>query len=140
MGRAGRRLDEKLQVDTAEGVRDGTVQEAAIHIRNGRHVLPVKRRNPRGNLEGHRSRPVRRRGATLFVEPMSTVELNNELVETRVRREEGDREDPPRTHRGGRASRREEIGRLDSRSWANSILRDGHGRPLERPRCGPSEP
>ena len=71
------RLDEKLQTILQREASAGTIQEPAIHIRNNRHVLPV-RRDARGRLEGivHDQSGS---GATLFVEPLSTVGLNNEL-------------------------------------------------------------
>ena len=73
------RIDEKLQAILQKELRDDTVQEAAVHIRNGRLVLPVKRAH-RSHLKGivHDQSST---GATLFVEPMSTVPLNNELAE-----------------------------------------------------------
>lgn len=77
--RARARLDEKLQTILQNETAAGTIQEPAIHIRNGRHVLPV-RRDARGRLDGivHDQSGS---GATLFVEPLSTVGLNNELAQ-----------------------------------------------------------
>jgi DNA mismatch repair protein MutS2 len=77
IGRTRGRLDEKLQTILQQEASAGTIQEPAIHIRNGRHVLPV-RKDARGRLEGivHDQSGS---GATLFVEPLSTVGLNNEL-------------------------------------------------------------
>jgi DNA mismatch repair protein MutS2 len=80
--RTREKLDEKLQsILTAELTKD-TIQEAAVHIRNGRHVLPVKRTSS-GHFKGivHDQSGS---GATLFVEPLATVELNNELAELRA--------------------------------------------------------
>jgi len=73
------RIDEKLQAILQKELRDDTVQEAAVHIRNGRLVLPVKRAS-RSHMKGivHDQSST---GATLFIEPMSTVPLNNELAE-----------------------------------------------------------
>jgi DNA mismatch repair protein MutS2 len=78
IGRTRTRLEEKLQGIVSRELRDGTIQEPAVHIRNGRHVLPVKRA-ARSRLKGiiHDQSAS---GATLFVEPMSTVTLNNELA------------------------------------------------------------
>jgi DNA mismatch repair protein MutS2 len=76
------RLDEKLQSILAGELTRDTIQEAAVHIRNGRHVLPVKR-----SSSGHFKGIVHDQsgsGATLFVEPLATVELNNELAELRA--------------------------------------------------------
>jgi len=76
------RLDEKLQSILAKELSNDTIQEAAVHIRNGRYVLPVKRSSG-GRLKGivHDQSGS---GATLFVEPLATVELNNELAELRA--------------------------------------------------------
>lgn len=79
MARARTRLDEKMQSILRDQSEAGTVQEAEIHIRNGRQVLPV-RREFRGRLDGlvHDQSGS---GATLFVEPMAVVELNNEMAQ-----------------------------------------------------------
>ena len=76
------RLDEKLQSILACELSKDTIQEAAVHIRNGRYVLPVKRSSG-GRLKGivHDQSGS---GQTLFVEPLPTVELNNELAELRA--------------------------------------------------------
>jgi DNA mismatch repair protein MutS2 len=76
------RLDEKLQSILTRELSKDTIQEAAVHIRNGRHVLPVKRTSS-GHFKGivHDQSGS---GATLFVEPLATVELNNELAELRA--------------------------------------------------------
>jgi DNA mismatch repair protein MutS2 len=76
------RLDEKLQSILAKELSKDTIQEAAVHIRNGRYVLPVKRSSG-GRLKGivHDQSGS---GQTLFVEPLPTVELNNELAELRA--------------------------------------------------------
>ncbi len=76
------RLDEKLQSILAGELKKDTIQEAAVHIRNGRYVLPVKRSSG-GRLKGivHDQSGS---GQTLFIEPLPTVELNNELAELRA--------------------------------------------------------
>ena len=76
------RLDEKLQSILTRELSNDTIQEAAVHIRNGRYVLPVKRSSG-GRFKGivHDQSGS---GATLFVEPLPTVELNNELAELRA--------------------------------------------------------
>lgn len=73
------RLDEKLQEIVKKEIERDTIQEAAVHIRNGRLVLPVKRAS-RSKLKGivHDQSST---GATVFMEPMGTVPLNNELAE-----------------------------------------------------------
>ena len=76
------RLNEKLQSILTKELSNDTIQEAAVHIRNGRYVLPVKRSSG-GRLKGivHDQSGS---GQTLFVEPLPTVELNNELAELRA--------------------------------------------------------
>jgi len=73
------RLEDRLGGIVQKEASRGTVQEAAVHLRNGRRVLPVKS-GSRGRIPGivHDQSAS---GATLFVEPMETVPLNNELAE-----------------------------------------------------------
>ncbi len=57
---------------------DGTLQEEIVTIRNERFVVPVvagQRRRMNGVIHGASSS-----GHTLFVEPLETIDLNNELV------------------------------------------------------------
>jgi DNA mismatch repair protein MutS2 len=76
------RLEEKLQAILTAELKNDTIQESAVHIRNGRHVLPVKRSSG-GRIKGivHDQSGS---GATIFVEPLATVELNNELSELKA--------------------------------------------------------
>ncbi len=63
---------------------DGTLQEDFVAIRNDRFVVPVvtgRERRVEGVIHGASGS-----GHTLFVEPLETIDLNNELV--RVREEE----------------------------------------------------
>jgi DNA mismatch repair protein MutS2 len=63
---------------------DGTLQEDFVTIRNDRFVVPVvtgRERRVEGVIHGASGS-----GHTLFVEPLETIELNNELV--RLREEE----------------------------------------------------
>jgi DNA mismatch repair protein MutS2 len=63
---------------------DGTLQEDFVTIRNDRFVVPVvtgRERRVEGVIHGASGS-----GHTLFVEPLETIDLNNELV--RVREEE----------------------------------------------------
>ncbi len=69
------RLQEKLQNLIANSTISGALQEPIITVRNGRYVIPVKadsRRTVRGLVHDQSSS-----GATLYIEPMATVELNN---------------------------------------------------------------
>ncbi|MGD0697029.1 MAG: endonuclease MutS2 [Terriglobia bacterium] len=59
--------------------RDQVLQESVVTLRNERFVLPVRTEEKRrigGVIHGASSS-----GATVFVEPLETVPLNNELVE-----------------------------------------------------------
>lgn len=62
------------------------LQEPIVTIREGRYVLPV-RRDARGDLPGV-VHDVSSSGATVFVEPMPCVPLNNELRRTRAAEDE----------------------------------------------------
>lgn len=60
---------------------DGTLQEEFVTIRNDRFVLPVvagQQRKVNGVIHGASNT-----GHTLFVEPLETIDLNNELVRLR---------------------------------------------------------
>jgi len=60
---------------------DGTLQEEFITIRNDRFVVPVvagQQRKANGVIHGASNS-----GQTLFLEPMETIDLNNELVRLR---------------------------------------------------------
>jgi len=82
-----RRSIERLRHDiqkTLEGLmrrlsRDKVLQDAVIMLRNERLVVPIRaeeKRHVPGVIHGASSS-----GATVFLEPMETVPLNNELVE-----------------------------------------------------------
>ncbi len=63
--------------------RGGALQEEWVTLRNGRFVLPVRveeKRRVSGVVHGASSS-----GATVYVEPLETVPLNNELVELQDR-------------------------------------------------------
>ncbi|HET7215323.1 MAG TPA: endonuclease MutS2 [Terriglobia bacterium] len=81
--RAIERLRQEIQ-KTLEGLmrrlsRDKVLQDAVIMLRNERLVVPIRaeeKRHVPGVIHGASSS-----GATVFLEPMETVPLNNELVE-----------------------------------------------------------
>ena len=63
--------------------RDGVLQDAVVTLRNDRFVIPVRteeKRRVQGVVHGASSS-----GATVFLEPMETLPLNNELVELQDR-------------------------------------------------------
>jgi DNA mismatch repair protein MutS2 len=63
--------------------KEGVLQDAVVSIRNDRFVLPVRTEEKRrvvGVVHGGSSS-----GATVFLEPLETVPLNNELVELQER-------------------------------------------------------
>jgi DNA mismatch repair protein MutS2 len=96
---------------------DGTLQDDYITIRNERFVVPVvsgQRRKVDGVIHGASGT-----GQTLFVEPLATIELNNELIRlhdeelrevARILRELTDR---LRAHAGEIAATAREMGHLD---------------------------
>ena len=72
------RLRQKLQKTLASRDNAKLLQEMIVTTRNGRSVLPVKaecKSQFRGIVHGASAS-----GATLFIEPMATVELNNEIA------------------------------------------------------------
>ena len=82
-----RRSIERLKLDIQSALerllgrltRAGVLQESVVTIRNDRFVLPIRTEEKRrvdGIVHGASSS-----GATLYLEPMETVPLNNELVE-----------------------------------------------------------
>ncbi len=71
-------IQESLESFLRQHAEEGTLQEELVTIRNERFVVPVKagaRRRIDGVVHGASSS-----GQTLFVEPIETIELNNELV------------------------------------------------------------
>ena len=83
---AARRSHDHLHAALTRLVRDGrleeTLQEPIVTIRGGRLVLPVKserRRELRGLVHDASDS-----GATLFVEPLSTIDLGNDLQEAQA--------------------------------------------------------
>ena len=82
------RQQKQIQISLERFLRahhdDGTLQEDFITLRNDRFVVPVvagQQRKVNGVIHGASGS-----GHTLFVEPLETIDLNNELV--RLREEE----------------------------------------------------
>jgi DNA mismatch repair protein MutS2 len=72
------RLTEKLDSILRSPTYSSQLQEQLVTIRNGRFVIPVRteqRRSVEGIIHGSSSS-----GATVFMEPLSVVEMNNDLV------------------------------------------------------------
>ncbi len=77
------RLSRSLQTILESAAARGLLQDAYVTVRNGRFVIPVKaeaRSLVSGIVHGSSST-----GATAFVEPMETLEANNEIVTLRDR-------------------------------------------------------
>ena len=96
--RQRRSIEESLQRFLRAHREDGTLQEEFVTIRNDRFVVPVvtgRERRVNGVIHGSSGS-----GHTVFVEPLETIELNNELV--RLHEEELRESTPPvarRIHR-----------------------------------------
>ena len=76
------RLQEKLQSILNSTQFASALQESIITVRDGRYVVPVKapqRRMLRGIVHDQSAS-----GATLYIEPLATVELNNTWRETQL--------------------------------------------------------
>ncbi|MBI2149594.1 MAG: endonuclease MutS2 [Acidobacteria bacterium] len=72
------RLTEKLEAIVRSPAYSSQLQEQIVTIRNGRFVIPVRteeKRRVEGIVHGSSSS-----GATVFMEPLAAVEMNNELV------------------------------------------------------------
>lgn len=79
------RLQDKLQNLINSTQYAGALQEPIVTVRNGRYVVPVKashRREVRGLVHDQSSS-----GATLYIEPLSTVDLNNRWRELQLAEE-----------------------------------------------------
>ncbi|HYO80201.1 MAG TPA: endonuclease MutS2 [Bryobacteraceae bacterium] len=82
--RQGRHIQSSLERFLRTHREEGVLQEEYVAIRNDRFVVPVisgQRRRVEGVIHGASGS-----GQTLFVEPLETIDLNNELV--RLREEE----------------------------------------------------
>ncbi len=79
MERARQEIQSALEKTLHRLAREQVLQEELITVRNGRYVLPVqsgKRRLVEGIIHGTSSS-----GASVYVEPLETLPLNNELAE-----------------------------------------------------------
>jgi DNA mismatch repair protein MutS2 len=76
------RLQTKLQRIVSAGGNQPFLQESLITMRNGRYVIPLKAEH-KGKIPGvvHDSSSS---GATLFIEPLETLELNNKWRELQL--------------------------------------------------------
>src|SRR3984957_15462655 len=76
--RQHRAIEKSLQRTLAKLAEEGSTQEELITVRGERFVIPVKaeyKRKVGGVIHGSSSS-----GQTIFVEPMETIELNNEMA------------------------------------------------------------
>jgi DNA mismatch repair protein MutS2 len=76
--RQHRAIEKSLQRMLAKLAEEGSTQEELITVRGERFVIPVKaeyKRKVGGVIHGSSST-----GQTIFVEPMETIELNNEMA------------------------------------------------------------
>ena len=76
--RVRHRLNRKLESMVKDPQHADHLQDKLVTIRNGRYVIPVRvgqRRAVDGIVHGSSSS-----GATVFMEPLDTLEMNNELV------------------------------------------------------------
>lgn len=78
LARQHRAIEDSLRKALARLSEDGSTQDALITVRGERFVIPVKaeyKRKAGGVVHGSSSS-----GATVFVEPLETIEENNELI------------------------------------------------------------
>ncbi len=73
------RLQDKLQKILTSSTYAKVLQEAIITQREGRYVIPI-RAEAKGRIQGI-VHDTSASGATLFIEPLSTVEMGNRVVE-----------------------------------------------------------
>ena len=102
-----RAIQESLRGYLRRLAEGGTVQDELITIRGERFVIPVKieqKRRVQGVVHGASSS-----GQTVFVEPMETIEQNNELVRLLRRRTRRDSSHPAGNDAAHRRERRAQI-------------------------------
>lgn len=80
------RLQTKLQTIIRSGMYASILQEGIVTMRNGRYVIPI-RSESKGNIKGiiHDQSSS---GATVFVEPLETVAINNRIRELEMQEAE----------------------------------------------------
>ncbi len=80
------RLEDRLRAIVNNSAFAPYLQEALITMRGGRYVIPVKSEH-KGRIQGivHDQSSS---GATLFIEPLATVEINNEIRELELAEQE----------------------------------------------------
>jgi len=76
------RLQSRLQRIISNKSNQKKLQEAMVTMRNGRYVIPLKAEH-KGKIKGI-LQDSSASGATLFIEPLETVELNNKWRELQV--------------------------------------------------------
>ena len=93
------RLQQKLNRIVSARGNVTILQEQLISMRNGRYVIPIKAEN-KGKIPGvvHDSSAS---GATFWIEPLATVELNNAWRELQLNEEKEDSPHPACAQRAG---------------------------------------
>ncbi len=76
------RLQNKLNRIVANKSNQDKLQEAIVTMRNGRYVIPIKAEH-KGKIKGI-VQDSSASGATLFIEPLDTVEINNKWRELQI--------------------------------------------------------
>ena len=83
--RKKRKLEQNIKEELNKLLRSKYVQESIITIRNDRFVIPVKEEY-RSSVKGF-VHDISNAGSTVFIEPLSVFEMNNELNELSAKEE-----------------------------------------------------